>query len=259
MAISIPSVTVLKNEGVNVSAAVVRQASAQEIIASAEKESASPSSSNFSSVSLISSSGKARLSLESFQAQAEALQNASAPPTLSDFKLAVLGVVSSFGALRTTLSNALVDNIGGARAIENAKAFADRISAGNREDALSLSKKIGVETQADGSLGINQRQLVKSFNDDSNSAFSALKEFAAKLAEAKDTSSPNQKDSIEKSKEAMRREDAAARKQEADQAQQSSTRQGDESAVQASSVFSAPATSFTAQAAVTSYSAVAAL
>ncbi|MCE9633719.1 MAG: hypothetical protein K8Q92_06000 [Methylophilales bacterium] len=262
MAISISSnVTLLNSDGVSAAGAIARQGTAQEIIAAAQKEAASPTSSNFSSVSLISSSGKSRLTLESLQAQAGALQNANVPPTLSDFKVAVQGVVSSLNALGTTLANSLAEFGSGRSFVARAKEFVDSIVP---------AKKIGIESQGNGGFAINQKQLIKAFNEDGKGAFAALQEFAAMFVQARDVppaEKPKQTDDTEKSKEAMRRADAAARNREADrvqqnQAQQNQVPQADvpkqdfqaQLGVQLDS-----ASGFTAQTAVTSYLTVAAL
>ncbi|MFM9912929.1 MAG: hypothetical protein ACKVN9_05300 [Methylophilaceae bacterium] len=260
MAISISSVTVLNSDGVNAAAALVRQGTAQEIIAAADKEAASPSSSNFSSVSLISSSGKARLSLESLQAQAGALQNASAPPTVSDFKVAVQGVVSSLNALGAALTNSLAEFRSKGSFAARAKEFVDSITP---------AKRIGIESQGNGSFAINQQQLVKAFNQDSKGAFAALQDFTAKFIQAKDTQpaeKPKQADDTAK-KEEMRRADAAARNSAADQAQANQDQQNkalqldipkQDFSTQLSAQLDS-ASGFTAQTAVTSYLTVAAL
>lgn len=261
MAISISNVTVLNSDGINAAGALARQGSAQEIIAAAEKEAANPTSSNFSSVSQISSSGKARLSLESLQARAGALQDANVPPTVSDFKVAVQGVVSSINALSTALTNSLAEFRSRGSFAERAKEFVDSITP---------ARKIGIESQAGGGFAINQKQLTKAFNEDGKGAFAALQEFAAKLSQAKDAPPPdktNEKDDTEKSKEAMRRADAAARNREADRAQQSQDQskpvpQVDVPKQDFPSQLGAElgsASGFTAQTAVTSYLTIAAL
>ncbi len=261
MAISISNVTVLNSDGVNAAGAIARQGSAQEIIAAAEKEAASPTSSNFSSVSQISSSGKARLSLESLQARAVALQDSNVPPTASDFKVAVLGVVSSLNALSTALTSSLAEFRSKGSFAARAKEFVDSITP---------AKKIGIESQVNGSFFINQKQLIKAFNEDGKGAFATLQEFTAKFVQARDVppaEKPKQADDTEKSKEAMRRADAAARNREADRAQQNQDQQSQVSQVNVPKPDSqtqlgaqlGSASGFTAQTAVTSYLTVAAL
>jgi hypothetical protein len=249
MAISIPSVTVLNGDGVDAAAAILRRGSAQEIITAAEKEAASPPISSF--ISNISSSGQAKLSLESLQAKAEALKNAAVPPTLDDFKVVVQGVVSGINSVRATLVSALTESGSGSQAIARAKEFVDRIAAGNKdEDAVALAKKIGIERQADGGFAVNQKQLKKTFNEDDNGAFSALTEFAAKLAEAKDVPEPDKKEYTERSKDVARKSEG---KVQQNQPQQADVRP------QGFQIELDSASSFTAQTAVASYLTVAAL
>ena len=225
---AISSITLLNGDGVNAAAAIARPGVVQDSSAAAQKDT-TPSS----SISIISASGKARLSLEGLQARATALKAANVPPTVSDFKVAVQGIVGSINALRTTLSSALSELRSGSQSIARAKAFIDRIAAGNKDEgAAALAKRIGIENQGDGIFSINQKQLTNAFNEDSKAAFSTLTAFTGKVAEAKNVPAPDKKDNNEMAKDVTRRADELARTREADVTQQVGTQNQADSAKQ---------------------------
>jgi hypothetical protein len=98
---AISSVTVLNSDNVSATFAKFRESDAESYLASQSQVAAS-------SVSHISPAGKTLISLESLQASAEAILNSQVPPTVSDFKILVQGVVGSINSIRESLNTSVV-------------------------------------------------------------------------------------------------------------------------------------------------------
>ena len=260
---AISSVAVLNGDGVDANAAAVRQSTAKDYLAAVANDDNSTSvaaSFKSSSISFISQSGQARLSIDSFQALASAIQNLNVPPTVGDFKVAVQGVVSGLNGLRLSLANAAVANANfrEQQRAEKALEAVDRAtSASKANDFVSSLQKIGVDRQSDGGFTVNQKQLSKAFNEDKQGAFSTLTDFASQVSKAAET--PSSEDG-KKIKDAKRNRQAdQANAQSSQDTTQSTQQQGINQPVDGNSFQQqlAGASSFAARSAVTSYLTVA--
>lgn len=142
----------------------------------------------------LSAFGQVKLSLDDLQAKAQAIKNLGNPPTLSDFKLAVQGVVQSFNSLSKTVSAAAASR-------ENSRAAAAAVTdqrpaqalnevrravAGPNENSLAALREIGISRQPDGTFEINQQQLEKAFLENREQTLSTVDEVAARVAEVAD-------------------------------------------------------------------------
>jgi hypothetical protein len=190
---AITSVTLLNSNGVDAALAKLREGSLQDFLA------AQPQTSS-SSVTRISVSGKALVSLDSLQAFAEAAKNANVPPTVSDFKVLVNGVVNGINALRQSVANAANSDNSLANSLQKRLDAIDQIASKSRESAAALSK-IGLGQQDNGSFTVNQKQLLKSFNEDKEGAFAAFTNFAGKVSGAAGNNSSKDVEDTEKTKE----------------------------------------------------------
>jgi hypothetical protein len=173
---TVSNVAILSNDSVETTTAIVRQSSVTQSAASTNTL-GSPSS-----ITFISQSGQARLSLDSFQALATAIQSLNVPPTVSDFEVAVLGVVSGLNGLRLSLANAAVSNANYREQQKADKALAAMDQ--DSKDSVDALQKVGITRQADGSYSIDQKQLDQAYNQDPNAAYATLTTFAAQQSQA---------------------------------------------------------------------------
>ncbi len=173
---AVSNVAILSNDSVEPTTAIVRQSNVTQNAAN------NSTLSSPSSITFISASGQSRLSLESFQALATAIQTLNVPPTVSDFEIVVTGVVSGLSGLRLALANAAVSNANyrEQQKAEKALAAIDQAS----KDVTAALQKIGIDRQADGSYSIDQKQLTKAFNEDPNATYATLTSFAAQASKA---------------------------------------------------------------------------
>lgn len=141
----------------------------------------------------LSAFGKVKLSLDDLQAKAkaQAVRNLGTPPTLSDFSVAVQGVVQSFNALSKTVAAAAAsrDSSRAAAAAvvdqRSAQALKEvrRAVAGPNGSSLDALQKIGISRQRDGTFDINQKQLEQSFLGNRDAALNTLNEVAARVVD----------------------------------------------------------------------------
>lgn len=139
----------------------------------------------------LSAFGKVKLSLDELQAKAQAVSKLSNPPTLSDFSVAVQGVVQSFNALSKTVSAAAAsreNNRAAAAAVVDqrpAQALKEvrRAVAGPNDSSLDALQKIGISRQRDGTFDINQKQLEKSFLGNRDATLNTLNDVAARVVD----------------------------------------------------------------------------
>lgn len=175
---AITSVSLLNSNGVDASLAKLREGSLQEF-AAAQAQSSS------SSITHISVSGKALISLDSLQASATAIKNSDVPPTVADFKILVSGVVGAINAVRQSVANASSSSGSLASTLRKRLESVDQVTS-KGQDLVSALRKIGVERQGDGEFAVNQKRLAKALREDGKGAFSTLADFASKLTQAAD-------------------------------------------------------------------------
>ncbi len=191
---AISSVTLLNFNGVDASLAVLRESSAKDLLAAQAPTSTS-------AVVSISARGKALVSLDSLQASAEAVKNANVPPTLSDFKVLVGGVVSSINALRKSVAAVANSQSSLVSALRKRLDAIDEFANKPSKSSAAL-RDIGIDRQGDGGFAVNSKLLVKTFNGDGKGAFATLAEFANKVASDSTESEPSRSArSAEKAKE----------------------------------------------------------
>lgn len=135
----------------------------------------------------LSPFGQVKLNLDDLQAKAQAIRQLSIPPTLSDFKVAVQGVVQSFNALNKTVNavssntqTAKATSIADSRPVQALNEVRNAI-AGPEEGSLGALRKIGINLQQDGTFGINQQRLEKSFQDSRNETLNTLNEVSSRI------------------------------------------------------------------------------
>lgn len=132
--------------------------------------------------------GRVKLTLDDIKAKAQALENLSSPPTLSDFKVAVQGFVQSLNALNKTVNEATAKSA----AIESDSRPAQALNeirkavAGSDGEGLSSLQKIGISSQQDGTFSINRKQLEQSLRDDPGGTLSTLSDVADRVEKAAD-------------------------------------------------------------------------
>lgn len=190
---AITSVTLLNSNGVDAALAKQREGSLQDFLA------AQPQTSS-SSVTRISASGQALVSLESLQAFAEAAKNANVPPTVSDFKVLVSGVVSGINAVRQSVTSAAKSENSLANSLQKRLDAIDQIASKSRESGSALSK-LGINQEDGGGFTINQKQLAKSFNEDKQGTFATFSDFVSKVSSAVDNNSSKNIEDTDKAKE----------------------------------------------------------
>lgn len=130
--------------------------------------------------------GRTKLSLEDIQASAQAARNVNNPPTISDFKVAVQGVVQSLNALASVARQAAADTAARPSALTDnrpSQAFnqvrnALQDSDGNAARSL---QRLGVSQTPEGTFAVNQRQLEASFQEDRQGILSALFDVADRV------------------------------------------------------------------------------
>lgn len=135
--------------------------------------------------------GQVQLSLDDLQAKAQAVRTLGNPPTLSDFKLAVQGVVQSFNSLSKTVSAAAA-----ARASNQAAAAATldprpaqalnevrQAVAGSNGNALRALQEIGITRRQDGTFEINEKQLDKAFLENRERTVATFGETSSRIDE----------------------------------------------------------------------------
>lgn len=139
----------------------------------------------------LSAFGQVKLSLDDLKAKAQAVSSLGKPPTLSDFSVAVQGVVQSFNALSKTVSAAVATRESNrvatsaiadqrpARALNEVR----RAVAGPNENSLAELQKIGIARQKDGTFEINQKQLEKSFLENRDATLNTLNEVASRVVD----------------------------------------------------------------------------
>jgi hypothetical protein len=132
-------------------------------------------------VSHISPAGQAMLALDKFQESAEIFKSSGTYRTVRYLQVMVQGVVGSLNALRNTLTTAATTRSRYSAAMGSILEAIDRTAAGSKLDVL---RKVGIERNTSGSFSINAEQVVKAFNEDSASAFSAVTDFAYNVSKA---------------------------------------------------------------------------
>ncbi|HEY7987274.1 MAG TPA: hypothetical protein VIE17_10205 [Methylophilaceae bacterium] len=185
---AVSNVAILSNDSVEPTTAIVRQSGVTQNAANTATL-GSPSS-----ITFISASGQSRLSLESFQALATAVQTLNVPPTVSDFEIVVLGVVSGLSGLRLSLANAAVSNAN-YREQQKADKALQAIDQASKESVAAL-QKIGIDRQGDGSYTIDQKQLTKAYNEDPNATYATLTGFAAQASQAASSTDENKAQAV---------------------------------------------------------------
>lgn len=171
---AISNVTLLNTSGAGASLAV-SSASGVKDFSSAQAQSPA------SSVVRISARGHALMSLDSLQATAEAIKNSNVPPTLTDFKVLVNGVVSSLNAIRKSAAALATSQSTVNSTVHKRQEVIDNFSSKNKVSAVAL-RGIGVVRQDNGEFSVNSKQLVKAFNNDGKGAFATLTEFVKKVS-----------------------------------------------------------------------------
>ncbi|MFM9912313.1 MAG: hypothetical protein ACKVN9_02120 [Methylophilaceae bacterium] len=137
--------------------------------------------SDASFVSNISPAGQAMLALDKFQESAEVFKNSGSYRTVRYLQVMVQGVVGSLNALRNTLTTAATTRSRYSAAMGSILNAIDK-SVG--EGDLTALRQVGIERNKNGGFAINQEQVVKAFNEDSVTAFSAVTDFAYKVSKA---------------------------------------------------------------------------
>lgn len=241
---AISSVTVLNSDNVSTTFAKFLESDAESYLANLPQVVAS-------SVSHISPAGKTLVSLESFQASAEAVLNSEVPPTVSDFKVLIQGVVSSINAIRNAQSNAGAEP---PRAKETGKKVeeAGKIAEKSKEQADKL-RQIGIESKADGELVVNPDKVVAAYARDGESAFNVLSSFVAAVTQG---AAP-----VDSGKTKFSGEDVAdsAHRPEKASLKSAQNREYTGSAPDSAGQERPPANSYGAEVAVTTYLAIASL
>ena len=138
---------------------------------------------NTSARTQFSDFGRTKLSLENVKDAAETARNINNPPALSEFKNAVQGVVKSLNALNETVRAA--ETATDQRPLQALNEVRNALAASN-EDGADTLQKLGISTQQDGTFAINQRQLERSFKEDSQGAQSALRDVSNRVEQAVD-------------------------------------------------------------------------
>lgn len=142
-----------------------------------------------SSKTQLSALGRTKLSLEDLQAAAQAAKNINNPPTLSDFKVAVQGVVQSLNALssaarasesaQSTRTSSVTD--------QRANQALNQVRNALQENGGSQSlQRLGISRNEEGGFALNQRQLEASFQQDRPGSLSALFDVADRVETAAD-------------------------------------------------------------------------
>jgi hypothetical protein len=137
--------------------------------------------SDASFVSHISPAGQAMLALDNFQSSAETFNNSGTYRTVRYLQVMVQGVVGSLNALRNVLTTAATVRSRYSAAMSTVLEAIDRTAANVDMTAL---RKVGIERSNSGSFSVNSEQVVKAFNEDSVTAFSAVTDFAYKVSKA---------------------------------------------------------------------------
>lgn len=172
---AISSVSVLNSDGVSAAFAQFRQSDAETYLATEPQVVAS-------AVSHISPAGKALVSLESFQASAGAVLDSLVPPTVSDFKVLIQGVVGSINSIRESLSGAGATQQPLSRKASEIIDKAEKIAEKSKEQADKL-REVGVEREGNNQLLVNVASLSEAYEKDAGSAFKLLSTFVSTLSE----------------------------------------------------------------------------
>lgn len=137
----------------------------------------------------LSAFGKVKLSLDDLQARAEVASNLATPPTLTDFKVAVQGVVQSVNSLSRTVAAAAASREANraAEALDQrpAQALSEvrRAVAGPNESSLAALREIGITRQKDGTFEINEQRLEQAFRDERERTVATFQEVSSRVGE----------------------------------------------------------------------------
>lgn len=185
MAISSISSLASNGVGAGASSVAVQGESAQKNPLAGLSQRSDPSSKT--ELSLL---GRTRLSLEDVQAAAQAARNISNPPTLSDFKVAIQGVVQSLNALNATVrpsstngpatSNNVANDPRPSQALETV-----RRSLQEPDGAARSLLRVGI-TQNESTFSVNQTALESAFREDRPGSLTALFDIADRVENAAD-------------------------------------------------------------------------
>lgn len=176
---AISSVTLLNSNGVDASLAKLREGSLSDFLA------AQPQVTTSTAIR-ISAPGKALMSLDSLQASAEAVKNANVPPTVADFKVLVDGVVSAINSIRQSIPGASIPENSLVNNLRKRQDAVGRVADQDQELVAAL-RKIGVERQDVGGFSVNQKRLLKAFNEDPKNVFATFADFTKKVSDAADS------------------------------------------------------------------------
>lgn len=171
---AISSVGVLNSDGVSATFAQFRQSDAETYLATEPQVVAS-------AVSHISPAGKALVSLESFQASAGAVLDSLVPPTVSDFKVLIQGVVGAINSIRESLNAGVASPQPVSRKASEIIEKAERIAEKSKEQSDKL-REIGVESGDGNQLGVNIASLSAVYEKGAESAFKVLSTFVSTLS-----------------------------------------------------------------------------
>ena len=135
---------------------------------------------NSSSRTQLSDLGRTRLALDDLRTSTETARNLNNPPTLSEFRSAVQGVVQSLNALNQTVRSGETSTSDRRpqQILNEVRNTAENTTTEEGENAL---QRLGIATQQDGTFTVNQRQLDQSFQADPVEAQSALDELSNRL------------------------------------------------------------------------------
>lgn len=181
---AISSVAVLNANNVSASFAQFRESSAEAFLASLPEVTAS-------AVSHISPAAKTLVSLESFQASAGAVFNSLIPPTVSDFKALIQGVVGAINSIRSATASAPVET---PKSDEVKKRIeqAERIAEKSKQQSEKL-RELGVDQSSNGSLVIDPAKVENAYFRGGVAAFDALASFVDAVTKDKEEKPDSQK------------------------------------------------------------------
>jgi hypothetical protein len=128
---------------------------------------------NSSSRTQLSDLGRTRLALDDLRDATETARNLDNPPSLSEFRNAVQGVVQSLNALNQTVRNGETSTSDRRtqQILDEVRTTARNTTTDDGENAL---QRLGIATQQDGTFTVNQRQLDQAFQDNPEEAQAVL-------------------------------------------------------------------------------------